>query len=53
MQKLLKNISAELEVLGSKDERLNEVIGYLETVTKDQGSAIKYTINGDEVIVGK
>jgi hypothetical protein len=53
MQKLLTNISAELEVLGSKDERFNEVIKYLETITKDQGFDIKYTINGDEVIVGK
>ncbi|HEY31834.1 MAG TPA: CapA family protein [Dehalococcoidia bacterium] len=45
------NKQSQPEILSSQDERFDEVVGYMEEITRDQGLNAKYVIEGDEVLI--
>ncbi len=45
------NIKAQAHILGSRDEGFNDVVEYMETVTKESGLNGSYRVEGDEVVV--
>jgi poly-gamma-glutamate synthesis protein (capsule biosynthesis protein) len=47
----LINNQSEPEILSSNDERFDDVVKYVETITRDQDLDTKYIIDGDEVII--
>ncbi|HWA19601.1 MAG TPA: CapA family protein [Devosia sp.] len=47
----LINQKVQAEILGKADPRSQDVVGYFETLTKDQGFKTKFTWEGDEVVV--
>ena len=47
------NGQSQPEVLSSQDERFDEVVRYLEEITRDQGLNTRYTVAGDEVVISK
>ncbi len=45
------NRQSQPEVLVSSDPRFDEVVGYLDEITTDQGLGTMYTVEGDEVVI--
>jgi hypothetical protein len=45
------NKAANPEILVSKDERFDEVLRYMTDISRDQGLNVKFTVDGDEVVI--
>ena len=47
------NKASEPEILSRQDKRFDEVVGYMEEISKDQGLNTKFIVEGNEVLIGK
>ena len=48
---ILINKQAQPEILKSKDQGFEEVLRYIEKISRDQGLATEFSVEGDEVIL--